>query len=92
MLMIRLQRYFIPLEEEEEEGLKFYTCTLCDEVVEAEEEMMVEHFSSHPRELEKMTSGKKWGTGGKRKKQRSKVIILRDQGTNLLKLCPRWQI
>jgi len=44
MLMIRLQRYFIPLEEEEEEGLKFYTCTLCDEVVEAEEEMMVEHF------------------------------------------------
>jgi hypothetical protein len=74
MLMIRLQRYFIPLEEEEEEGLKFYTCTLCDEVVEAEEEMMVEHFSSHPRELEKLTSGKEGGSGGKRKKQRSKVI------------------
>ena len=89
MLVIRLQRYFIPLEEEEEEeGPKFYTCTLCDEVVEAEEEMMVEHFSFHPRELEKLTSGKEGGSGGgiggKRKKQSSKVNILRDLRPNLL--------
>ena len=79
LFMIRLQKYFIPLEDEEEDGLKFYKCKLCKEVVEAEEEMMVEHFTSHPRELEKLNNMEEEEDshgGGRKKKPRSKVLII----------------